>query len=164
MERMEISKEKLPLLRCSVPDITMPPCLYNHSQQLQGWADGTRSNAMNLKSQRRKEGYKKEGMGGKQEGLWNPHHSMRTREGSSDCAEDQSSQINSVHLSLIVTNTILTVIRALKPGSSTYFLQIYCIGFTGPRCHTSWAWIEKHDPTKIFSKKKKNFNIEDDCF
>ena len=80
-------------------------------------------------------------------GLWNPYHSMRTGEGSSDCAEDQSSLINPVHLNLIVTNTILTVIRVLKPGSLTHSLQIYRTGFIGLRCHTSWAWAEKHDST-----------------
>ena len=75
----------------------------------------------------------------------NPYHSTQTREGSSDCAEDQSSLINSVHLSLIVKNTILTVTRALKLGSSTHSLQIYCTGFTGPRSHIFWAWVEKRD-------------------
>ena len=106
---------------------------------------------MNLKIYGREKGYKKDGMGGNwgggEGGLGNPYHSTRTREGSSDCAEDQSSLINSVHLSLIVTNIILTVIRALKPGSSTHSLQIYCTGFTGPRSHTFWAWIEKRDST-----------------
>ena len=66
---------------------------------------------------------------------------------SLDCAKDQSSLINSVHLSLIVINTISTVIRVLKPSSSTHSLQIYCTGFTDPRSHTSCA--EKRDPTNI---------------
>ena len=84
-------------------------------------------------------------------GLRNRYHSMRNGEGSSDCAEDQSSLINSVHLSLIVTNTILTVIRVLKPSFSIHSLQIYCTEFTSPRCHTSWAWTEKRDPTNTMA-------------
>ena len=70
-----------------------------------------------------------------------------TGEGSSTCVEDQSSLINSVHLSLIVTNTMLTTVHTLKPSSSTHSLQIYCTGFTDPRSHTSCA--EKRDPTNI---------------
>ena len=58
---------------------------------------------------------------------------------SSDCAENKLSLINSIHLSLIVVNTILTVIHALKPSSLTNSLQIYCTGLTGPRSHTPWA-------------------------
>ena len=96
-------------------------------------------------------GYKKDGMGDNWGGLWNPYHSTRTGKGSSDYAEDQSSLINSVHLSLLMANTILTVIHALKPGSSTHFLQIYCTGFTGPRSHTSWVRAEKHDPTIVIA-------------
>ena len=68
---------------------------------------------------------------------------------SSDCAEDQPSLINSVHLCLIVTNTILTVIHALKHSSLTHSLQIYCSGLTGPRSHTSWAWAAKRVPTLL---------------
>ena len=55
---------------------------------------------------------------------------------SSDCAENKHSLINSVHLCLIVMNTILTVIHALKPSSLIHSLQIYCTGLTGPRSHT----------------------------
>ena len=66
---------------------------------------------------------------------------------SSDCVEDQPSLINSVHLCLIVMNTILTVIHTLKLNSLTHSLQIYCTGFTGPRSHTSWTWAAKCIPT-----------------
>ena len=58
---------------------------------------------------------------------------------SSDCAENKLSLINSIHLCLIVVNTILTVIHALKSRSLTHFLQIYYTGLTGPRSHTPWA-------------------------
>ena len=65
----------------------------------------------------------------------------------SDCAENKLSLINSVHLCLIVMSTMLTVIHALKPNFLTHSLQIYCIGFTGPRSHTPWAWVAKCVPT-----------------
>ena len=77
----------------------------------------------------------------------NHYGSTCTRKSSSDSAEDQSSLINSVHFCLIVMNTILTVIHALKPNSLTHSLQIYCTGFIGPRSHTSWAWATKRVPT-----------------
>ena len=67
----------------------------------------------------------------------NHYRSTCTRKSSSDRAEDQSSLINSVHFCLIVMNTILIVIHALKSSSLTHYLQIYCTGFTGPRSHTS---------------------------
>ena len=62
---------------------------------------------------------------------------------SSDCAKNKLSLINSVHLYLIVMNTILTVIHALKPSSLTHSLQIYCTGLTSPRSHTPWVWAAK---------------------
>ena len=65
---------------------------------------------------------------------------------SSNCAENKISLINSIHLCLIIVNTILTVIYALKPSSLTHFLQIYCTRLTGPRSHTSWAWVAKRVP------------------
>ena len=71
---------------------------------------------------------------------------------SSDCAENKLSLINSIHLSLIVVNTILTVIHALKPSSLTNSLQIYCTGLTGPRSHTPWAWATKRVPTTTYFK------------
>ena len=69
---------------------------------------------------------------------------------SSDCAENKLSLINSIHLCLIVVNTILTVIYTLKPRSLTHSLQIYCTGFTGPRSHTPWAWAAKRVLTSYF--------------
>ena len=71
---------------------------------------------------------------------------------SSDCAENKLSLINSIHLCLIVVNTILTVIHALKPSFLTHSLQIYCIGLTDPRSHTPWAWAVKRVPTNIITK------------
>ena len=75
---------------------------------------------------------------------------------SSDCAENKLSLINSIHLCLIVVNTILTVIHALKPSSLTHFLQIYCTGLTGPRSHTPWAWVAKRVPTTVYFKNLTN--------
>ena len=65
----------------------------------------------------------------------------------SDCAKNKLSLINSIHLCLIVMNTMLTIIHALKPSFLTHSLQIYCIGLTGPRSHTPWAWAAKRVPT-----------------
>ena len=65
---------------------------------------------------------------------------------SSNCVENKLSLINSIHLCLIVMNTILTVIYALKPSSLTHSLQIYCIRLIGPRSHTPWAWVAKRVP------------------
>ena len=127
--------------------------LYNHSQRLWGGADGTSINTMNLNLHvdvgGRREASIKWGMGGNLEDSENHYHSTRTRKSSSDCAKDQPSLINSVHLCLIVINIILTVIHALKPSSLTHFLQIYCTGFTGLRSHISWAWVAKCVPTVI---------------
>ena len=88
-------------------------------------------------------GYKKDGMGDNWGGLWNPYHSTRTGKGFLDCAEDQPSLINPVHLSLIVKNTMLTVVHILKPSSLTHSLQIHYTRLTGLRSHASWAWAEK---------------------
>ena len=66
---------------------------------------------------------------------------------SSDCAKNKLSLINSVYLCLIVMNTILTAIHALKSSSLTHYLQIYCTGLTGPRSYTPWAWTAKRVPT-----------------
>ena len=65
---------------------------------------------------------------------------------SSDCAENKLSLINSVHLLLIVMNTILTVIHALKFSSLTHSLQIYYIELISPRSHTPWAWAAERVP------------------
>ena len=78
-----------------------------------------------------------------------PQHTRGTRKSSSNYADDQSSLVNSVHLSSIVKNTVLTVVHTLKPSSLVRSLQIHCTGLTGLRSHTSWAWAEKCDPTII---------------
>ena len=69
---------------------------------------------------------------------------------SLDCAKNKLSLINSIHLCLIVVNTILTVIHARKPSSLTHSLQIYCTRLIGPRSHTHWAWVAKRVPTTIY--------------
>ena len=66
---------------------------------------------------------------------------------SLDCAENKLSLINSIHFCLIVVNTILTVVHALKPSLLTHSLQIYYIGLTGPISHPPWAWVAKRVPT-----------------
>ena len=99
---------------------------------------------------RKKETTIKEGEGRQKMGAENPYHTRGTRKNSSDRAEDQFSLVNSVHLSLIVKNTMLTVVHTLRPNSLTHSLQIHCIGLTGLRSHISWAWAKKRDPTPLF--------------
>ena len=121
-------------------------CLYSHSQQLEGRTDGTSTYPRNP-IQEEGNDYKKGVEGDRRGGAETPQHTRGTRESSSDCAEDQSSLVNSVHLSLIVKNTVLTVVHTLKPSSLVHSLQIHCIGLTGLRSHVSWAWDEKRDST-----------------
>ena len=83
---------------------------------------------------------------------WNPYHTRGSRKSSSDRADDQSSLVNSAHPSLIVKNTVLTVVHTLKPSFLTHSLQIYCIRLTSPRSHTPWTWAAKRVPTKFISK------------
>ena len=102
------------------------------------------------------------------EGGWNPYHSRGTRKSSLDCVEDQPSLINSVHLCLTVMNTILTVTRALRPNSSTHFLQIYCTGLIGLISHISWAWVAKRVLTiyiyiYIYRKTHCTYNVNLYC-
>ena len=92
-------------------------------------------------------------------GGWNPYHSRGTRKSSSDCAEDQPSLINSIHPCLTVINTILTVIHALRPSSSTHLLQIYCTRLTSPKSHISWVLIAKHDPTINIATYFENLTV-----
>ena len=138
-------------IKCYVPNRAMLFSLYNHFQRLWGGDDGTSISTLNLILHVNiggEEGSEYKMGGGRQSaGPGDHYHSRRTRKSSSDCAEDQPSLINSVHPCLIVMNTILTVIYTLKPSSLIHSLQIYCTGFTGPRCHTPWAWAVKRVPT-----------------
>ena len=79
--------------------------------------------------------------------LRTPNAPKAPEKSSSDRAKDQSSLVNSVHLSLIVKNIVLTAVHTLKPSSLAYSLQIHCTELTGLRSHASWAWAEKLDPT-----------------
>ena len=76
-----------------------------------------------------------------------PQHTRGTRKNSSDRAENQSSPVNSVHLSLTLKNAVLTVVHTLKPSSLARSLQIHCTELTGLRSHASWVWAEKRNPT-----------------
>ena len=78
-----------------------------------------------------------------------PYHPKDSRQSSLGRTEDQPPMTNLVHLSLIVKNTMLTVVHILKPNSLTRSLQIHCTVLTSLRSHTSWAWPEKCDPTNI---------------
>ena len=74
---------------------------------------------------------------------------------SSDCAKNKLSLINSVHLCLIVMNTILTIIHALKSSSLTHSLQIYYTELTSPRSHTPWVWAAK----RVLTIKKRYVSL-----
>ena len=133
-----------------MPDTAILFCLYNHFQQLEGRADGT---GTYLRDPIQEEGnYYKKGVeenrkGGAETTPPPQQHTRGTKESSSFHAEDQSFLENSVHLSLIVKNTMVTVVHTLKPSSLTHSLQIHCTGLTSQRSHTSWAKAEKLDPT-----------------
>ena len=79
-----------------------------------------------------------------------PQHTKGTRKSSPNHAEDQFSPVNLVHLNLIIKNTVITVVHALRPSSLAHSLQIHYTGLTGLRSHASWAWPEKRDPTILF--------------
>ena len=68
---------------------------------------------------------------------------------SSDRAKDRPPLTNPIYPSLIVKNTMLTIVHTLKSSSLTHSLQIHCTGLTGLRSHASWARAEKRDPTGI---------------
>ena len=121
---------------------------YNHSQQLERRADGTSTCLGN--SIQEEENYYKKGVERYRKGGLNPYHTRGSRKSSSNRVEDQSSLVNSAHLSLIVKNTVLTVVYTLKPSSLTHSLQIHCTELTGLRSYTSWAWAEKRDLTSNF--------------
>ena len=95
----------------------------------------------------RKETTIKRGGGRQTKGAEIPQHTKGTRKNSSDRTEDQSSLVNSVHLSLIVKNTVLTVVPTLKRSCMAHTLQIHCTELTGRSSHASWAYVEKRDPT-----------------
>ena len=128
-------------------------CLYNHSQLLEGMADGT-STYPRDPIQEEGNYYKKGVEGNRKGGAETPPPKQQTRgtkKSSSFHAEDQSFLEDSVHLSLIVKNTVITVVHTLKPSSLARSLQIHCTGLTGQRSHTSWAKTEKREPKVLFS-------------
>ena len=73
---------------------------------------------------------------------------------SLDCAENKLLLINLVHLCLIVMNTILTVIHALKPSSLTHSTNLlywvhwskipYTLGLGCKTCPHSYLSINLH--------------------
>ena len=135
-------------IQCLVIDIAILFYLYNHSQQLERRADGTSTYPKNP-IQEEGNYYKKGVKGDRKVGLRPPppQHIRGTRKSSSNRAEDLSSLVNSVHLSLIVKNTVLTVVHTLTPSSLAHSLQIHCTGLTGLRSHASWTRAEKRGPT-----------------
>ena len=95
-----------------MPNTAILFCLYNHSHQLEGRADGT---SIYPRDPIRKETTIKREWKETGEAGWRPpQHTRGTRKSSLNHAEDQSSLVNSVHLSLIVKNTVLTVVHIAK--------------------------------------------------
>ena len=131
-------------------------CPYNHSQQLEGRADGTSTYPRD--PIRKKENYYKKGLKRDREGgVETPQHTKGPKKWGAPQAkvEDQSSQMNPTRLNMIVKNIVTSIVHTLKPSSLAHSLQIHCTGLTGFRSHASWAWPEKHDPIVWFLKKKK---------
>ena len=123
-----------------MPDTAILLCLYNHSQQLEGRADGTGTNPRD--PIQKEENYYKNGLKRDREGgAETPQHTRGPKkEGAPQArAEDQSSQMNPTRLNMIVKNIVTSVVHTLKPSSLAHFLQIHCIGFTGFKSHASWA-------------------------
>ena len=129
-----------------MPNTTILLCPYNHSQQLEGRADGTSTYLRD--SIQEEENYNKNGVKRDREGgAKNPHHTrgpkkglLKPSRGSVLSDEPNPSQCN-------VKNAVTTAIHTLKPRSLAHSLQIHCIEFTGLRSHACWAWHEKRDPT-----------------
>ena len=82
-----------------MPDMTILLCSYNHSQQLEGRADGT-STYPRDPIQEEENYYKKGVKRNRKGGVKTPQHTKGTRKGSRNYVEDQFSQMNSVHLIL----------------------------------------------------------------
>ena len=124
------------------------PCFSAFTSTPNNWREGLMGQVPPLGTPfRRKETTIKREWRETERGAETPQHTKGTRKNSSDRTEDQSSLVNSVHLSLIMKNTVLTVVHTLRPNSSIHSLQIHCNGLTGVRSHTSWVWAEERDPT-----------------
>ena len=117
-------------------------CPYNHSQQLEGRADGTSTYSRDP-IQEEENYYKKRVKRDRKGGAETPQHTRGIKKGSPDRAEDQSSLMNPVRLNLIIKNTMMTVVHTLKPSSLAHSLQIHYTGLAGPRSHAFWAWPKK---------------------
>ena len=111
------------------------------------WREGLMGQLPTLETPSKRKETTIKGSGEMQKRRGPPQHTRGARKSSPDCAEDQSSLANSVHLSSIVRNTVITVVHTLKPNSLVHSLQIHCTQLTGLRSHVSWAWPEKRNPT-----------------
>ena len=118
------------------------------------WREGLMGQLPTLETPSKRKETTIKGSGEKQKRRGPPQHTRGTRKSSPDRAEDQSSLVNSVHLSSIMRNTVITVVHTPKPSSLAHSLQIHCIGLSGLRSHSFWAWPEKHDPTVHIFKKR----------
>ena len=135
-------------IQCLVSDTAIPLCPYNHSQQLEGRADGTSTYPRGPTQDEGNYYKKRDRERGRGE---TPQHAGGIKKGSPNRDKDQFSLMNSVRLNLIVKSTIMIVVHTLKPSSLAHSLQIYCTGLTGLKSHSFWAWPEKRDPTPIIT-------------
>ena len=142
-----MSEGKAAMISFSALCLTQP-CLSAFTTTPNNWREGLIKQIPTLGTPfRRKEIIIKKEWKETERGAKTPQHTRGTRKSSSGRTEDQSSLVNSIHLSLIMKNTVLTVVRTLNPSSLAHSLQIHCTGLTGLKSHASWAWAEKCDPT-----------------
>ena len=145
-----MSEGKAAIIAFSALCLTQP-CFSTFTTTPNNWREGLMGQVPTLGTPfRKKETTIKREWRETERGAETPQHTRGTRKIFSNRAEDQSSLVNSVHLSLIVKNTVLTVVHTLKPNSLTHSLQIHCTGLTSLRSHASWVWTEKRDPTDSY--------------
>ena len=101
-KKREMSEKKAAIIAFSALNLTKP-CISAFTTTPNNWREGLMGQVSALGAQfRRKETTIKRGRRETERGAGNPYQTRRTRKGSSDRVEDQSSLINLVHLSLIV--------------------------------------------------------------
>ena len=117
-----------------MPDTAILLCPYNHSQQLEGKANGTNT-------------YPKDPI--QEEGNYYKNGVKRDKGGGAKTPPPPNTPeaLEKAHLIVLRTNflwktrslknTVITVVHTLKPSSLAHSLQIHCIGLTGLRSHAS---------------------------
>ena len=129
-------KAAITAIKYSAPDRAMLFSFYNHPQPLWVWADGTSISLMKLNLHVDAAGKEKASIKG---GRSNPERGgLRSgpRTGATQAvSRRKSSWISSVHLCMIIMNTMTNDCSSPKPNFLAHSLQIHCIGPAGPRSH-----------------------------